>query len=272
MRANKIVDTISNFGNAERFITFEADFKRFLEGKYKRAEILEVNPFQLVQEYNLKGFVFGNYVTQEERFHFLFKISKQLEVLAKVAGTKDLGKGILIIAFGAEGKAGSLAHYNPSKQLINLNRGRMGTYKSVMQGENSFIHEYGHFIDFMQGRADRSIPFNFSSENYKSTNNRHSKAVDQISEVVRMLYADEEYMRKIQSQSNAMYLELPFEMFARLFESVFTYYVMQNEKDYYLYFNDNKYTSSIYLGDMKIVNQSYDKKIVAILKSIKLLK
>lgn len=81
--------------------------------------------------------------------------------MAKIKKSNDLGKGV----FDVEGIGKTNAHYNPQKQLINLNRGRKGNYREVLKGENSFVHEYGHFIDVVVGRADQRIAMNFSREN-----------------------------------------------------------------------------------------------------------
>ena len=73
MRIKKIVDTIENYGAAEHYITFNANFQRFLRNKFKVREIKDIDALDIVKKYKLRGIVFGNYVTQEERFFFLSK-------------------------------------------------------------------------------------------------------------------------------------------------------------------------------------------------------
>ena len=257
----KIVDTIGNFGAAERYIALSADFERFLKSTYGRVDLLKTDAEGIIKKYNLKGFVFGNYVTQEERYHFLFKISKQLEVLGKVAGSNNLGKGVLIIAFGAEGMPKANAHYNPSKQLINLNRGRKGNYKDVLKGENSFIHEYGHFLDFLQGRTDLTINKNFACESLSGGNSR----TQQFSNLVSAIEQDEKYIKGLEEYSNANYLKSRVEIFARIFESAFTYYVTDKWKEQHAFFDVKKYASDWYLKKDVIKERGFGKDVVNIL-------
>ncbi|MCH2225993.1 MAG: hypothetical protein MK066_14590, partial [Crocinitomicaceae bacterium] len=105
MKHIKIVDTIATFGNAEKYISYEAKFEQFMNREFGLTRIKELDPLAIVKKYNLKGIVFGNYVSQEERYFFLFKIEKQLSLLASLKGSNNLGKGILIIAFGSQGMA-----------------------------------------------------------------------------------------------------------------------------------------------------------------------
>lgn len=268
MKIGKIVDTVDNFGRAEKHIVFDADFERFIKKTYGKKEILNIDPAEIAKKYHLKGFVFGNYVTQEERYHFLFKISKQLEALAKIAGTDNLGKNILIIAFGVEGSSHYLAHYSPSKQLINLNRGRKGDYKNVLQGENSFIHEYGHFIDFNQGRNDKSCSVNFASEVTQPWKQGNLKT-KLFGDVINKLEKNEDYLQGLNGHSNTKYLKSRVELYARLFESSLTHYIEDNLKEFAPFVDSLQYKSDWYLSKAEIKKQKLDKDIIKTLKSIK---
>lgn len=262
----KIVDTIGNFGAAEKHIVFSADFERFLKSTYGRVDLLKVDPEQIIKKYNLKGFVFGNYVTQEERYHFVYKIGRQLEVLARLKGDNNLGKGVLIIAFGSKGIAKSAAHYNADEQLINLNRGRKGNYKDVLQGENSFIHEYGHFLDFLQGQKDSLIGHknkgvNFASE---STNFKGSAISLSFSSLVDKVEQNESYMKGLEGRSNTKYLKSRIEIFARLFETVITYGVTTRWKKEEAVFSVNKYGADLYIKKDEAI--SYFTNCISIIK------
>ena len=267
-KVHKIVDTIENFGSAEKYLVFDSDFERFIKGQYPKHKFLETNQHNLVKKYNLKGIVFGNYVTQEERFHFIFKIKHQLETLALISGTSNIGKGKLIVAFGAEGKAQSAAHYNPTKQLINLNRGRLGSYKNVLQGENSFLHEYGHFIDFLTGRSNGGIPVNFASEYRDNMQGKPSDITKNFSKVAQKLFEETEYVERLKKETNWKYLSSPTEMFARLYESALTHFVMKNYKSKRDFFGDEKYKGKYYLSDKKIVDKGLERDIIKITKLI----
>ena len=269
LKLKKIVDTIENFGAAEKYLTFDADFEKFLRATYGKKELTSVDAYQLVSKYSLKGIVFGNYVTQEERYHFLYKISKQLEILAKIAGSNNLGRNVLIIAFGAQGKRGSLAHYNPSKQLINLNRGRKGKYEEVLMGEDSFVHEYAHFIDFMQGRKDQLISVNFANK-YGGSKNGCNPDTFLYSSVIKNVFTNcKNYIDNLQGSKMAEYLLSDIEIFARMFESAFTYYVCDQHKDYAVFFDERKYSHSWYLDKKEVYKNGIEKQIIKILKSLK---
>ena len=250
-------------GAAERYLMSNKAFKRYVDRLYDLKEVKLISSESICKKYKLKAIVFGNYVTQAERYIFLFKINKQLELLAKIKGSKNLGKNTLTIGFGADGKAGSLAHFNPSRQFINLNRGSKEDYKEVLQGENSFVHEWGHFIDFNQGRSDRSINVNFASETIrdgeymlglgriKTGSNKVTNTIRLFTEIASL---NKDYMNDLSKYSNENYLKKPVEMFARLFEATITDMVHTKYKSYGPYFED-RYSKSQYLNK-KIIKSS----------------
>jgi len=99
--------------------------------------------YEMLADYSLKGFEFGNWVTQEERNGFVPDIATTLKELSRLLGTRNIGFDHNIgIAFGARGNAGALAHYEPVLNMINLTR---------MKGAGSLAHEYGHALDFNFG-------------------------------------------------------------------------------------------------------------------------
>jgi len=264
----KIQDTVGVFGAAEKYISVSADFEKFIKDTYStsRNEFLKIDVNTIIKKFNLKGFVFGNYVTQEERYHFLYKISKQLEFLAKVSGSDDLGKEKLIIAFGVKGRKGTLAHYNSLKSLINLNRGRKGkgNYTDVLQGENSFIHEYGHFLDSLQGQADKTAPNVWASE--------IKTGVDQktrpFAELVIAINKEVSYIEGLYNKKKpklTKYLQSDNEIFARVFESAFTYYVTDKWKEAKGFFEPKEYDNKWYLSKDIIKARGFDKDIANIL-------
>lgn len=268
----RIIDSTTYNGRVEEHLTFSADFETFLRNKYSKSAIKSVDPAAIQKKFHLKGFTFGNYVTQEERFFFLFKIEKQLEFLAKIKGSNNLGLGKLIIGFGSFGKPRSLAHFNGENLSINLNRGRKSDYSDFLQGENSFIHEYGHFIDFIQGRKDRSINVNFASEAAsagwdlpqigkvkESSNAKTFPFVD----FVWIAFLQTEYMDGLEKFSNAKYLMKNIEIYARLFETAVTYMAHKNKK--YKPFFEDRYSvglnKAVYL-DKSIIEKSDAYKLV----------
>lgn len=259
---NKLVDTTTSFGRAEKELNFDADWMRFFRGgKYDLKAIKTIDSFAVAKKFNLKGIVFGNYITQEERHFYLYKVSKQMECLSKLRGNTNLGKGILTLAIGSHGVGGNVnAHFSPSQDLINLARGNKGDYKKFMKGENSFVHEYGHFLDFQQGRIkDKKLRANFACENVdpKWPNKNTRLFSDPISAIVE----DKSYMDELDTP----YYRSRIEILARLFEASITHYVHEHVKTYTAYF-DRTYKEKVYYPKAKILKLGYDKQMIKLLK------
>jgi hypothetical protein len=96
----------------------------------------------ILKKYNLFGFEYGNWVTQNERYNFLICSHFSLYDLALILGFKNIGFGKITIAFGARGHSGAIAHFEPGTNAINLTR---------VGGWQSLAHEYGHALDFYFG-------------------------------------------------------------------------------------------------------------------------
>lgn len=263
----KLIDSTYRRGRAEREIKFEADFSQFQKRGFSRREILKVDIFEIQKKYNIKGFTFGNFVTQEERYFFLYKISKQLEFLGKIKGSNNLGFGKLVIGFGADGKRGSLAYYKPSEHYININRGRKADYKGLLQGENSFVHEYGHFLDRYNAIYDDTTNVNFASQSLDVLVNgltvvkSKKKIVQTFSNFVSIARKDKEYMNDLMSFKNKSYvnyLTSTVEIYARLFEE--TVAVLAKGTPYAKFIPHSKYVRrKEYLGEKRIKSYQLDK-------------
>lgn len=260
----KLVDTTETFGRAELEITYSDLFKRFMRNKYSVKEIKDIDLPGFVKKYNLKGVVFGNYVTQEERYFMLFKVSKQIETLAKIRGNNNIGKGTLIISLGGHGIGGKAAAFYSPPALINIARGRKGDYTDFLKGENSFVHEYGHFLDFIQGRQkDKTLHHNFASENTDA--NWTNKETLIYSTPVTTVTEDESYMKGLEEFSNAKYLQSRIEVFARLFEASLTHYIHMNHKADIKFF-DRLYREKIYYPKAKIIKNKFHLTMAKILQ------
>lgn len=99
--------------------------------------------YAIMRKYSIKGFEFGNWVTQEERAEYVASLPQTLEDLYSVVGSRNLGFDRNVgIAFGARGSRGARAHYEPVLNMINLTR---------EHGAGSLAHEYGHAIDYNFG-------------------------------------------------------------------------------------------------------------------------
>lgn len=99
----------------------------------------------LIDEYGLRGFQWGNSVTDSERKHHAARMVEAIADLADVTGLhpKDISlDGKLGLAVGARGHGTAAAHYEPGNQVINMTRN---------SGVGTFAHEWGHAFDHMLG-------------------------------------------------------------------------------------------------------------------------
>lgn len=258
----KLIDTTTSFGRAEKELNFNSAFLRFIRGKYDLKDIKNIDAEKVTKKYNLKGVVFGNYTSQEERHFYLYKTAMQFEALSKIKGNNNIGKGILILSIGAHGVGGNInAHFSPGEDLINLARGNKGDYKNFMKGENSFVHEYGHFLDFQQGRIkDKTLNFNFACENKNP--NWSNKNTLVYSNLVTKLVEDKTYFDSLPTT----YYKKRIEIFARIFEASITHYVNLHMKDYKQFF-DRSYSEYYYYPKSKILSLGIDKTVIKILRN-----
>lgn len=94
-----------------------------------------------LNDFELKGGEFGNYLNDSERQEALNYAYEALHSLADALNidSKDISLGSrLSIAFGARGFSSALAHYEPMREVINLTK---------KQGAGSLAHEFAHALD-----------------------------------------------------------------------------------------------------------------------------
>ena len=99
----------------------------------------------MLRTFGFRGGEFGNWNTQGDRqaclnysYDAFCDLASVLRVpfdFISLGGYKDKK---LAIAFGARGKGGALAHYEPANVVINLTK---------MKGAGSLAHEWGHALD-----------------------------------------------------------------------------------------------------------------------------
>lgn len=104
-------------------------------------ETLVEKPEDMVKEFGLRGVEFGHWVNDSSGLYHLKRCSEAFDDLADIIGIdkKDISlNGRLAIAFGARGKGGALAHYEPDRKVINMTK---------HGGAGSLAHEWGHALD-----------------------------------------------------------------------------------------------------------------------------
>lgn len=93
---------------------------------------------------------FGNSISDNERAYIITKLSSFLRHwrgLSGIYARYDLSD--ISWSFGARGKAGSVAYYQPAQKIISVNRDNIG----------SLIHEVGHHIDYTTGIPSKRISY-----------------------------------------------------------------------------------------------------------------
>lgn len=123
----------------------------------KRQNIRNIpDPTAQSYRFNLKGFEFGNWATNEDRANFMETAVRSLPTFANVIGIKSAQVGLSFhvgIAYGARGQGPALAHYEPGTGMINLTRYPDGMQRKFFTtgGMRSFAHEWGHALDYFLG-------------------------------------------------------------------------------------------------------------------------
>jgi hypothetical protein len=161
----KLYDTpnIPPFGRLEKHWVGEI-FNNVFEGS-RRGPMLPLgfkkfNPEWLLKHFNCRGWEFGNWLSQEDRWLYLVGCSVSLYDLSKITGLypAQLGfGGMLSTAFGARGSSRALAHFEPRNMAINLTRYDRETKQSgdmrflLDGGVGSLGHEWAHALDFFFG-------------------------------------------------------------------------------------------------------------------------
>lgn len=93
----------------------------------------------------VRGVQFGNSVPDSEREALLANLESELVKFSALLPSFDLST--IAFAFGARGKAGSCAHYEPTTETIQTNRNTIG----------AMIHELGHAVDYSLGKISNRL-------------------------------------------------------------------------------------------------------------------
>lgn len=248
---SKLVDTsssISNWGRANTYWLNKKLKPHSSEPASSKTDS-EIDLAEILKNYNLKGFEFGNWMSNNDRYDRAIACRHALCLLSQVVGSKNLGLDCLIgIAFGARGRGGSAAaHYEPSENMINI---------SKPKGDGCLAHEWGHALDYNFGR------YVSQNKRYDTLSGGHSmqrELKDNKGDAIRN--AMESLIRKawqtdslIQSTSDGVseYWHCRTEIFARLFEQWVCYKLRERNVsnnfltarwDYYItaahYWNEN---------------------------------
>lgn len=176
---------------------------------------------KILQRYNLKGFEFGNWLNNDERYDRVLACEDSLAELAKIMGTKNLGMNCLVgIAFGARGSKGALAHYEPGFNMINITKEK---------GDGCLAHEYGHALDYNIGRYyDQHKEYNYLSGGRSVSTFLKDNIGGTIRNNMNVVVDVAANMLKDRLAEYPDYWKRRTEIFARLFEQYCAYKLKQD--------------------------------------------
>lgn len=164
--------------------------------------------------FGLKNVDYGNWMSNADRDQHLRDAAGALTDLADLLGVQDsavaLG-GRLAVGFGARGKGGAAAHYEPGGNVINLTK---------FSGGGSLAHEFGHFLDHVAAgnRPPDGHPKEYGSVAVESLPPKSRAAMDSlVRELDRSSFG--RHARALDEGKKKAYWCSRHEMFARLFES-----------------------------------------------------
>lgn len=245
---------------------FDQLYKKFRSGIKIPDRIRNVdNALQIQRSYQLNGFQFGNWVTNEDRYNYLSALYIALYDLDKVIGRNmDLGfKGRLSVSFGARGKGRAMAHYEPGTDVINMTRYKDGQSFVNSGGIGAFAHEYAHFLDFHigrhydQSRTIASLSGGLSTNPRELADNRKSPLRSVVEDILQTAYWDEpnkkesEFLRRIKTNSVNEYWRQRAEVFARLFEQ-YVSFKLKSKGIYNHFLSQEKYGPKFYMKPQEL--------------------
>ena len=165
----------------------------------------------MLKTFQFKGGEFGNWLNENDRqqslnygYDALLDLSKALSI----SPTDISLDGKLSIAFGSRGSGDALAHYEPTREVINLTK---------MRGAGSLAHEWGHALDDIIGKQLGYSGFLTNNFRYSdSTSETIKNVVDAmkyktICNEESMKKQNEEYLKRVTRMKNLVNSFFPSE-------------------------------------------------------------
>ncbi|MBQ8078007.1 MAG: hypothetical protein IJ235_06465 [Eubacterium sp.] len=234
-------DSVSLFGRADRYQA-EHPLKPFHSKDVVGGADSTIDQFAIIKQYHLKGFEYGTWVSNNDRYDHLLAAQRSLKHLAQIRGSENIGiNGNVGIAFGGRGQGGSAAaaHYEPSFNMINLTK---------PSGAGCLTHEYGHALDYNFGS------FVVQNKSYAALSGGHSTSQTletnvggqlraMINELLDAIIQTESH-QQLREKVKGDYWIRRTEIFARFFEQYICYKMRKIATDDYLTQRWHDYTHS----------------------------
>lgn len=277
-------------------VVFAPDDERVRHGAKIPASYKYNNVKYLENYYNMSGFEFGNWLSQQDRFNYLSGLGLALYDLQTVLGftPKQMSlKGKLTVAFGARGRGRFAAHFEPGTFVINLSRysrpakvaKRPGNFsrESLMLsdgGVGAYAHEFGHALDYYAGTFVEKAPSGAISEGKTVKVEPHKPpfAKGSLRGLMEALLAKiiwknkttfTDYYKRLKKATKGKYYFMRSEIFARAFE-VYVQAKLSKKGYHNIFLNDKKYDPAFYLtpAELKKVEKDFDALMGAIKKHL----
>lgn len=129
----------------KRFIPVQLQHINRVGEEYRNSH--NITGDDMLNVFGFYGGEFGNWLNEKDRQQNLNYSYDAFVDLAKALNisNEDIAlNGELSIAYGARGRAGAVAHYEPERRVINLTK---------MSGAGSLAHEWGHALDHYLSRT-----------------------------------------------------------------------------------------------------------------------
>lgn len=206
----------------------------------------KLDQFEIIKKYSLKGFEYGNWVNNNDRYDRLDATAQSCKNLSRLLGTQNIGcDGNIGIAFGARGKSKAAAHFEPHTFMINLTK---------LNGFGALAHEYGHALDYFfgmyvdQDREYTSLVGGRSTQQYlePSGGTLRRMAMELVNSIIKDKNEKSETYKNWQNTLPSEYWFRRNEIFARTFEQ-WVRHKLNEKKIRNTFLAERKYEDAAYL-------------------------
>jgi hypothetical protein len=277
IKDTKLIDTISIPGSRLDDYWNEAGFSKFYKQFRKGVDLPKqlrktfIDPSKINERYHLKGFQFGNWATNEDRYNYLAALYVSLYDINKVLKFHqyNLGFNILSFSFGARGSGSAAAHFEPHELVINITRySRESIIPKKVRfratgGVGAVAHEYGHFLDYLIGtnydrsKTDRFLSGGRSLSKARIQTKKGSTREAMENLIMKIIYKDESkkeistYYKRLNGATNSEYWFRRNELFARIFEQYISH-KLHSQGVYNHFLSESKYNKQYYMTPQEL--------------------
>lgn len=146
IEVEKQVDTNKEPSNRKKkFIPKQLQHIERVGDNYRNSHNITTD--DMLNVFGFYGGEFGNWLNEKDKqqnLNYSYDAFVDLAKALNISNNDIAFNGELSIAYGARGRAGAAAHYEPARKVINLTK---------MSGAGSLAHEWGHALDHYLSRC-----------------------------------------------------------------------------------------------------------------------